>query len=165
MQAAPPQLRSAALLQRLHLFAAARRSTCCAQLPREAPKPFLQRELTLTGEGTALHSLMHPSPTVRAHDQRECARRAELVGGSPDMPMQTAASAEKKSKKECVALATLRKTGFKDLTGPKKWRSWPPGTSSGRMQPHAIFPDFPGGFPVLNLISDLTFELLLIFLT
>lgn len=65
MQAAPPQLRSAALLQRLHLFAAARRSTCCAQLPREAPKPFLQRELTLTGEGTALHSLMHPCPTVR----------------------------------------------------------------------------------------------------
>ena len=84
---------------------------------------------------------------------------------APDMPMQTAASAEKKSKKECVALATLRKTGFKDLTGAKKWRSWPPGSSSGRMQPHAIFPDFPGGFPVLNLISDLYFELLLIFLT
>ena len=36
--------------------------------------------------GSVLPSLLHSNPPFRAHIHRECARKAQLVGASPDMP-------------------------------------------------------------------------------
>ena len=117
--------------------------TCSLQLDGVPAAPSCQErlrshscsessQLTLTGEGTALHSLMHPSPPVWAHNQRECARRAELVSGSPDMPMQTAASAEKKSKKECVLSERL---ALRTLRAPRNGGHGHPGRHRGACNP------------------------------
>ena len=66
-------------------------------------------------EDSALPSLLHSSPSFRAHTHRECARKAQVVGASPDMPANADARGGFNPRKKC---GTSHKKGFVLLRFP-----------------------------------------------